>query len=405
MVPLDDRRMSLPTPPLADGRRLRHIDALRALAALLVLWRHVADFFVQADPSGNAGGHWMQVVADKADVGHIGVIVFFLISGYVIPFSIHPGRPAAVGSFLIKRFFRIFPAYWLSIPLGALTGFWIWKQPFTVQDFLINLTLLQSLVGARAAEGLYWTLLAEWTFYALCVALLLSGSLANMRRVCALSITLLSVYLLQLAANRMGMPVANAGVGIACFYLSIMLCGTLYRTCVVEEGGDDAPLFRAGVYALFAAHLLVLPATGWWLVGFGSSPWISSGAGFAVFIVGTRWLRVSTRLTDWLGQISYSIYLFHPVVFMALWWLLTRQPVGSWWRTQHLGVYLLINAVLTIAMAALVYRFVEKPGIRLGHHGAQRWVRRRTGRLTTVLDSKSVTPVPPVRDEYLPPSA
>lgn len=399
MALLDDRRMSLPIPVLADGRRLRHIDALRALAALLVLWRHVADFFVQADPSGNAGGHWMQVVADKADVGHIGVIVFFLISGYVIPFSIHPGRPAAVGSFLIKRFFRIFPAYWLSIPLGALTGFWIWEQPFTVQDFLINLTLLQSLVGARAAEGLYWTLLAEWTFYALCVALLLSGSLANMRRVCLLSIALLSAYVLQLAAKRVGVPVANPNVGIACFYLSIMLCGTLYRRCVVEEGSADAPLLRAGVYALFAAHLFVLPATGWWLVGFGNSPWISSGVGFAVFIVGTRWLRVSTRLTDWLGQISYSIYLFHPVVFMALWWLLTRQPIGSWWRTQHMAVYLLVNAVLTIVVAALVYRFVEKPGIRMGHHCAEFWTRRAQGRRhATLMRETATAPISPTKD-------
>jgi peptidoglycan/LPS O-acetylase OafA/YrhL len=360
----------------AEGRRLRHIDALRAVAALLVLWRHVADFFVQADPSGNAGGRWLQVIADKADVGHVGVIVFFLISGYVIPFSIQTGQPAAVGSFLIKRFFRIFPAYWLSIPLGALTGFWIWKQPFTAQDFAINLTLLQSVVGARPAEGLYWTLLAEWTFYALCVALLLSGSLFNMRRVCVLALSLLSVCVLQLAMERMGAPVAGSYVGIACFYLSIMLCGTLYRRCLVDRGNDDTPKLRWGVSALFAAHIVALPIAGWWAAGFGQRAWISSGVGFAVFIVGTRWLRVSTRLTDWLGQISYSIYLFHPVVFMALWWWLLRQPPASWWRTQHLGVYLFVNAGLTIMVAALVYRFVEKPGIRLGHRCAEIWTRR-----------------------------
>lgn len=371
--------MNLPAPS-ADGRRLRHIDALRAIAALLVLWRHVADFFVQADPSGNAGGRWLQVLAEKADVGHIGVVVFFLISGYVIPFSIRADQPAAVGSFLIKRFFRIFPAYWLSIPFGALTGFWIWKQPFTAQDFAINLTLLQSVVGARPAEGLYWTLLAEWAFYALCVGLLLSGSLANMRRVCVLALGFLSVYVLQLATKSMGLSLAGANMGIACFYLSIMLCGTLYRRCLVETGSCDSPRLRLGVRALFAAHLVALPMAGWWVAGFGHSAWISSGVGFAVFIVGTRWLRMATRLTDWLGQISYSIYLFHPVVFMALWWWLLRQPTTSWWRTQHLGIYLLVNAGLTIAIAAFVYRFVEKPGIRLGHRCAEIWTRHTQGR-------------------------
>ena len=52
-------------------------------------------------------------------------------------------------------------------------------------------------------------------------------------------------------------------------------------------------------------------------------------------------------------------------------WLLSRQPAGSWWRTQHLGVYLALVVVLTIAIAALVHRWVEQPCIRLGHRLAR----------------------------------
>lgn len=361
----------------AEDRRLRHIDALRALAALLVVWRHVADVFVQADPSGVAGGRWLQVAADNLDVGHIGVIVFFLISGYVIPFSIHADRPAAVGSFLIKRFFRIFPAYWLSIPLGALTGFWIWGQTFSAIDFTINLTLLQTLSGTRAAEGLYWTLLVEWVFYALCVVLLLSGSLGNMRRVCALAVLFLLAYMVALASSTFGIhiPLLSLRLGVAWFYLSIMLCGTLYRTCIIEGAGMRSGWLRFGVYGLFGTYLVLLPAAGLWRAGFGHSPWISCAVGMMLFIIGTRWVRVSTSLSDWLGRISYSIYLFHPVVFMAMWWWLLRQPPGSWWRMQHLGVYLLANVGLTIVLAAFVYRFVEKPGIALGHRCAANWAR------------------------------
>ena len=100
--------------------------------------------------------------------------------------------------------------------------------------------------------------------------------------------------------------------------------------------------------------------------------------GIAVFVVGTSVVRVRSRLTDWLGRISYSIYLFHPVVFMALLWGLQRFPATSWWRSQHLGIYLLVNALLTAALATLVFHCVERPGIEFGRRLARRWVARRT---------------------------
>jgi peptidoglycan/LPS O-acetylase OafA/YrhL len=81
----------LSTDAAPTHERLRHIDALRGIAALLVLWRHVADAFVDIGP--NVGGRWIAQWADMVDVGRIGVVAFFLISGYVIPFSIDPTGP------------------------------------------------------------------------------------------------------------------------------------------------------------------------------------------------------------------------------------------------------------------------------------------------------------------------
>ena len=81
-----------------DANRLRHIDALRAAAATLVLWRHVADVYVNLGPG--VSGRWLQSVAAAVDFGRIGVVAFFMISGFVIPFSINPKSPAPVGTFL-----------------------------------------------------------------------------------------------------------------------------------------------------------------------------------------------------------------------------------------------------------------------------------------------------------------
>ena len=92
---------TLPAPLSSD--RLRYIDALRAIAALLVVWLHAASTFAMTSPETAATGRWFTAIPGYIDVGHIGVVVFFLISGFVIPFSILPDRAAPVGSFAIKR--------------------------------------------------------------------------------------------------------------------------------------------------------------------------------------------------------------------------------------------------------------------------------------------------------------
>ncbi len=355
--------------------RLRHIDALRAIAALLVLWRHVADAFVGLGPG--VSGRWIVEWSAALDFGRIGVVAFFLVSGYVIPFSIHPERPAPVGTFLIKRFFRIYPAYWLSIPLGAFATYWIWGLPFGVREFLVNLTLLQDLVGVHAALGLYWTLLVEWTFYMLCVLLLVSGSFGKPRRWLLLSWLFTAIYSIDMFVRWMdGTSVIGSKAAFGFLNLSLMLLGTLYRQTLVDDDGSGDRWLRNGVFALLVWHLLALPFGATLVVGAVGNATIPYAFGLLLFIGGTSFFRISSRLTDWLGRVSYSIYLFHPVVFMLLLWWLLRFPVQSAWRAQHLGVYLLVNALITVALATLVYRFVERPGIDLGQRVARWWVSR-----------------------------
>jgi peptidoglycan/LPS O-acetylase OafA/YrhL len=364
--------------PSHAGVRLRHVDALRAIAALLVLWLHVAETYVTLDP--HLAGRWLHESARVIDVGRIGVVVFFLISGYVIPFSIRADRPAAIGTFLIKRAFRIFPAYWLSIPFGAFATYWLWGRSFGALDVAVNFTLLQDWLGFPPAEGLYWTLLVEWVFYFLCVALLLTKSLGDPRRLCALAMLFGFIYSLAMLAKWMGTSLMPSTTAFWFLNLSMMLCGTLYRTCVVESTATDDRWLRAAFIALLAYYLLVLPTCSVLAIGYARNASVPYALGLLVFVVGISFVRIETRLTDWLGRISYSIYLFHPIVFSCLLWWLLHRPAGSWWRTQHLGVYLAINVGLTIALAALVYRCVEAPCIRLGRRCAEAWAAHRRAR-------------------------
>ena len=359
----------------SGDHRLRHIDALRAIAALLVLWRHVADAFAGLGPG--VSGRWIVEWSAALDFGRVGVVTFFLVSGYVIPFSIHPERPSPVATFLIRRFFRIYPAYWLSIPLGAFATLWIWGLPFGVRDFLVGLTLLQDFFGARSALGLYWTLLVEWTFYLLCVVLLVTGSFGRPRRWLLLSIAFTAIYSAEIFLHWMtGASTIGSPVAFGLLNLSLMLLGTLYRRLLVEHDGSSDPWLRHGVFGLLAWHLLVLPLGATLVIGAVGNATISYALGLLVFVAGVSFVQVRSRLTDWLGRISYSIYLFHPVVFMLLLWGLQRLPPQSPWRAQHLGIYLLANALITVAFATLVYHFVERPGIDLGRRTARWWISR-----------------------------
>jgi peptidoglycan/LPS O-acetylase OafA/YrhL len=377
----------------APDTRLRYVDALRAIAALLVLWLHVGDSFVHLNGAAPLPGAWLQSLASSVDLGRVGVVAFFLISGFVIPFSIHPAQPAPVRTFLVKRFLRIFPAYWLSIPFGALTGWWLWGRPFGVADFLVNLTLLQDLFGMRAAQGLYWTLLVEVVFYVLCVGLLLTRSLDRPRRLLALAAVFGGVHSLALVTHWLGRPLMGTVAAFWFLNLSIMLCGTLYRRLLLDDGLQRDRLARAGTLALFAYYLVLLPVAAVWATGFARNAAVAYALGMLLFVVGTRFVRIQTRLTDWLGEISYSIYLFHPVVFMTLLWLLSRQPAGSWWRTQHLGVYIAVVAVLTVGVATLVFRWIERPCIRLGHRLA-RALQQRAGNVPCVASAGEIARAP-----------
>ena len=362
--------------PAPRAERLRYVDALRAIAALLVVWLHTIAAFGRVSPETQATGGWFRAVVANVDVGHVGVVVFFLISGFVIPFSILPDRAAPVGAFAIKRFFRIYPAYWVSVPLAALVVFWIWGTAFSTRELLINLTLLQDVFGVRAAEGVYWTLLVELVFYALCIVLLVTRSLFDVRRVALVAAVLGLVYVAVQASHWVRHLYITSSVPYWFLNLSVMFTGALLRSRWDDTVGRRDRIADLLLGGLIVTYVLVLPIGAWLVFGPQHNMPLTYAIGFAIFMLGTRAVRIETRVSDWLGRISYSIYLFHVIVFTAIEWWLLKQPAGSTWRTQHLGVYAAVGLAAVLVIASLSYRLVERPGIRLGHRLATTWQER-----------------------------
>ena len=79
-------------------------------------------------------------------------------------------------------------------------------------------------------------------------------------------------------------------------------------------------------------------------------------------------LRIEGRVFTWLGMISYAIYLFGPVVQVVL-----EHALRGYEAIVPIHGFAAATALATVAVSALVYRFVEAPAIAFGRHVAHRW--------------------------------
>ena len=362
MNDMPEKPSDLSANPRKGPVRYDFIDAMRGLAALAVLYLHMADILLTYGNVKSA----LEILIFKAtsqflDVGKIGVIIFFAISGFVIPLSLKK-RENTVSKFLINRFFRLYPAYWLSVGLGLYVLFYLQSIPVPVGIAVVNLTMLQQFFGLPNIIDAYWTLQIELVFYATCLILFLCGVLDRVDRVFLVSAIFLLIavlFALLRFATHHKVPVALP------LGLSIMFWGSLMQTWRMEFS-DDAKRY-ANILAI--ALILLMPLISVLAYNFDAGfeeSWYryttSYYAAIGLFYLLTGRFRLSVKFLSWLGTISYSIYLFHPI-FITITIDYFYNPYPSL-AVSHL--YILIAAGLTIAFSSCVHVWVEAPCIKLG---------------------------------------
>ena len=331
--------------------RLHALDLLRFVAALAVVLFHYSGKW-----GADAASPLLHTPAREAlKYGYLGVQLFFMISGFVIPMSM-----AGIGTrrFLAARFLRLWPAFLICCSLTALALLAEPRgAPLTCIRYLANLTMAPALLRQEALDAVYWTLLIELKFYAW-MALLLGLDWAGRLRVwVALWLGLAAIDLLVVrlplaetlfvtpwaphfaagalvwAARRDGLRATDVLLYAACAALACWLAEREAVSATARLG----EYLSGGIAAALVAALFV---------------------GFPALV---RWLRVRSggawaRASILLGAISYPLYLIHNEIGLRV--LLALGGTGGAWRQ---GTALVATAAGAVCLAYLVWRYAERP--------------------------------------------
>lgn len=181
----------------STSKRIYQIDLFRFIAAMSVVLYHylyrgyAADDFSLLDFSE---------IGEYFKYGYLGVDLFFIISGFVIALSI---KHNSLVKFVISRFTRLYPAYWLSLTLTFLVIVFFGSPRFsaTINQFLSNLTMFQNYLRIESIEGVYWSLFIELKFYMIMALFLFIRRFRNINFdylvIVWLSLTVLNLFIVE----------------------------------------------------------------------------------------------------------------------------------------------------------------------------------------------------------------
>ena len=367
--------------------RSTFIDALRGVAALGVACYHITRYEPSPQPARELIPQFLEVCFDHA---WLGVQVFFVISGFVIAYSVRSARvtPGYFGNYALRRSIRLDPPYWTTIlfvlilhavlhlhlgfdsPLDVPTKL----EPALSWELLASqFCYLQNILRYDNLSAGFWTLCIEVQFYVLYVAGLGIAQRfpARNRRspadagamgliVVFLPLALLSLFEWNRTEN--GVSVWDNDMWVVRFFCMFFLGASAWWTL---DGRIPRSLFW--LYAAAFAGRIVMQIRQEGLTDnltLGLSAALA--AGLSTYVAGLlgklgAWLDFS--VLQYLGRISYSLYLVHfPMshVIMTLGYEITGTPgpaEGVMWLSLAL--------VASLAAAHVMYTFVEAPSVRL----------------------------------------
>jgi peptidoglycan/LPS O-acetylase OafA/YrhL len=333
-------------------KKIEFANSLRGIAALLVVISHaVIVFWLQQDVAINFTGiPYYQGTAPivsqilepfKALYGFTGVGIFFLISGFVIPFALDT---KSIPEFLTGRIFRIWPTYIVATAFSLLC-LYISKLYFQndffppVKNIISSLLLSTDLSRLQPVDGVIWTLEIEIKFY-----LLMAFIYKLVNKNPLLLITCAAIFTILVVRKNIRLNDDFA-------YFTYMFIGVAFNFLYKNKLSHKR--FIGMLFTLFICFIIQM--------NFEKQTFMCYGLALIIFTT-LYYARDKIKYPKFLGllaDISYPLYVSHAIfsyVFLRIFLTMFRYP----------DVALTICFILVLINARLLHVFIEIPANKLG---------------------------------------
>ncbi len=369
--------MSTPT------RHFAFLDGVRGWAALAVLLYHLRIDRPETDLVLSRIPDW---VLDALSAGNLGVAVFFVLSGLVIAYSLRANletsqsetvdlenrsntegdRPAfdAV-NFITRRIVRLTPPYHAAIVVALLFALGASLEgghdylpggaPFGTVRLFTHLIYAQELFGFVNFNDVFWTLSIELQFYLVFAALVFAQD--RLGRVHRPAATLPILYGVSAAISLLW-PFGLLGDDSRAVWFMPLWYSFLLGVLIFARWRRQIPAWALVVYLVLLTVAPLVSGRN------GRFAWVSVATTALLWIAVERkrlgrWL--SDRASQFLGRVSYSLYLIHTPVLgaalVAMAKVLGEPTAGK----QLLGI--VVAVVVSLVAAEVFYRAIERPAV------------------------------------------
>jgi peptidoglycan/LPS O-acetylase OafA/YrhL len=353
---------------VAERARMPFVDAVRALAATVIVAHHFSSYQPLADAASPILGPLINCFHNYGRVAQ----VFIVLSGFMLAGSMAHRRwdGGRAGRYVIQRYFRLalpyFAAIGAAIVAGAIGRDWIDNDVAgtlpTIQQLLAHVLFLQDVLGYESLSAGLWFVCISFQLTVLCVMGLFLRDALMVRM----------PEWVRTRLNRLPMAFGWLLAIASLFYFNrdsswecwaAFFFGQFFLGVLVQRALENPRAQRS--LAIYVAVVAVALAVDWRprLV-------LALATGLVLFFGGkvgalSRW--PSNRVVAFMGRTSYSLFLIHFPVLVIVATLWEQQE----WTSPMGAVAGLVFAYgVSIVAATLFYRFVEQPAMRLSRRFA-----------------------------------
>lgn len=364
------------------NKRFEELDSLRGLAAIAVILSHLAlvlpsIYLIEKLKNTPLHIFW---------AGHEAVILFFILSGYVLSLPYLNNKTPKYKAFFTKRVCRIYLPYIVSISIGILCmgmfahnkipelSKWfndIWANPVPLREIIDHIIMLGNF-KSYAINNIIWSLVHEMRISIIFPIIMFIVIKLNWKTSIVVGLSCSLVYFLtwiiSLKLFKYNITEYDTSYILTLHYVGFFILGSLLAKHKQHLHDAYVKITTIKRISFLVIGLLAYTYTWWfmpnvfylhfsfindWMIAIGCSVIILSS------LNSTRLkILLLLRPIQFTGKISYSLYLFHMIILIVM--------INAFYGKMPINLILGISFILSFIIASVAYYIVEIPSIKLG---------------------------------------